>query len=372
MILLDLENYGITREIFSYFTVRDILSIFHSNKDIQNLCNIINKVVHHVIKVKPLGMLLPEYDKVIILKNMINIFPKISNLSFSNDNSGYWYTMNEQSLKVLSDCHSFSENLKCLAVSISTSEAMSIITNFTSLTSLDLTNSFIVSNHMMSYLSNLTTNITSLNLSRCDELTSAGLRHISSVVNLTSLNLTSCRRINDLGLFYISSLTNLRELNLRYCSSIISNEGLCQLSLLTNLTLLNLYGFHILRDNMLLKLCSSLTNLTELNLNHCKSITDNGLLNMNSLIKLSSLDLTYCFNITGNNGFSELSSLTQLTNLNISDTIINNDGLNKLSTLINLTVLDISGIIIINIIYIYYHNHYNDYSYCSIIMINNY
>ena len=82
-------------------------------------------------------------------------------------------------------------------------------------------------------------NLTSLDLSFCDQITDAGLKHLKDLPNLTSLNLSGCWRITNAGLEHLKSLTNLTSLDLRDCSK-ITDAGLGHISGLTNLTSLEL------------------------------------------------------------------------------------------------------------------------------------
>jgi len=53
-------------------------------------------------------------------------------------------------------------------------------------------------------------NLTSLDLSGCDQSTDASLGHISGLTNLTSLNLSECSKITDAGVNWLKEhLPNL-------------------------------------------------------------------------------------------------------------------------------------------------------------------
>ncbi len=174
-------------------------------------------------------------------------------------------------------------------------------------------------------------------LSLPQSVTNEDLAFLSS--NLTSLELLGCRNITDDGLKEVSKLKNLTWLNLRWCN--ITNEGLKEVSKLENLTSLNLSWCNITDDG--LKDVSKLKTLTSLSLSGCRKITYEGLKEVSKLENLTSLNLALCTKITAE-GLKEVSKLKNLTLLDlVGCTEITNEGLKEVSKLENLTWLDLAG-----------------------------
>ena len=63
---------------------------------------------------------------------------------------------------------------------------------------------------------------------------SAEVSLLSNFTLLNDLNLTNCHKITDVGLSHLSKMTRLNDLNLSYCYQ-ITNEGLSHLSNMMNL-----------------------------------------------------------------------------------------------------------------------------------------
>jgi hypothetical protein len=205
--------------------------------------------------------------------------------------------------------------------------------------------------------------ITQLNLSRCKNITDAGLQHLSNLTALQDLDLAGCENITDAGLQHLSNLTALEELDLFECDNItgagflalnnltalkwlnlnscenITDEGLQHLSNLTALEALYLFPCYNITDAGLLAL-KNLTALRSLNLNSC-DITDAGLEHLSNLTALEKLDLNGCENIT-DAGLLALNNLTALRSINLYLTDITNAGLQHLSNLTALESLDLS------------------------------
>ena len=81
-------------------------------------------------------------------------------------------------------------------------------------------------------------NLTSLNISRCNEITGKGLKHLRAI-ELNSLNLNFCEKITDTCLNCLSQFPSLTDLVL---SDTITDNGIKYLSPLLKLTRLDLSG----------------------------------------------------------------------------------------------------------------------------------
>ncbi len=138
--------------------------------------------------------------------------------------------------------------------------------------------------------------VSSLDLSHCQNLTDAGLAHLSGLTQLTSLDLGGCWRLSNEGMGHLAVLTQLTSLNLCFCEN-VTDAGLGHLSGLTQLTSLNLSGCWRLSNEGMGHL-AVLTQLTSLDLSWCLDLTDAGLEHLAELTQLTSLDLNECWQLT--------------------------------------------------------------------------
>lgn len=104
----------------------------------------------------------------------------------------------------------------------------------TNLTSLDLSNSYSLSDEGIKEISRLE-KLTSLNLHWCSGITGEGFKSLKNL-RLTSLNLQGCKALTDEGLKEVAHMKSLTCLNLSESGDDITREGLKELAKLTNLT----------------------------------------------------------------------------------------------------------------------------------------
>jgi hypothetical protein len=210
------------------------------------------------------------------------------------------------------------------------------------------------------------TQLTSLNLQGCEQITNKGLKSLKGLNRLSSLNLWGCKEITDEGLGdLLKELPHLTSLDLGYCSQLTSEvlKSLAHLKHLTSLSLWGCYGITGKELKLLKKLnhlsilslgrcgitdkglksLAPLTHLTSLNLGGCEQITDEGLKSLKGLTGLTSLNLWTCSHIT-NKILKSLTSFTYLTSLDLSwcKEITDEGLLELLKELTNLTFLDLS------------------------------
>ncbi|CAL4182766.1 unnamed protein product, partial [Meganyctiphanes norvegica] len=178
------------------------------------------------------------------------------------------------------------------------------------------------------------TNLNSLNLSGCYNVTDIGLTHafVTECPSLTSLNLSLCKQISDSslgriaqqlrnlevlelgGCSYITNtglllvawgLKKLKKLNLRSCC-LVSNQGIAYLAGqhqeaadgTTALEHLGLQDCQKLSDEALRHVAQGLPNLKSINLSFCASITDSGLKYLARMTSLREINLRSCDNIS--------------------------------------------------------------------------
>ena len=135
----------------------------------------------------------------------------------------------------------------------------------------------------------------------------------------------------------LRSQSNIEELHLMY--SEISNGGLIRLKNIHSLSILDLTGCRKISDVGLACL-RDLTNLSELNLSDTK-VTDAGLAHIEGLINLATLDLSVTE--ISDKGLVHLKNLTKLFRLNLGGTKITDAGLAHFKNFANLIELNISG-----------------------------
>jgi Leucine-rich repeat (LRR) protein len=152
------------------------------------------------------------------------------------------------------------------------------------------------------------TNLEQLNLMQTD-ITDAGLEHLQGLKNLRVLNLRASLtatvitpHVTDAGLEYLQGLTQLEELDLAFAR--VTDAGLVRLKKLTRLKKLNLE--HVLRtfgavrvvegNTVRLKPARDLPTTPETVpadlITDLQQITDAGLVPLQTLTHLTSLDLT--------------------------------------------------------------------------------
>ena len=154
----------------------------------------------------------------------------------------------------------------------------------------------------------------SLDLSRCKNLTDADLAHLEPLTRLQSLNLDHCRNLTDDGLAHLKPLTQLLSLNLSMCKK-LTNVGLANVRTLIRLQSLKLFNCDNITDDGLAHL-RPLTQLQSLSLSYCDNVTDAGLAHLQPLTQLQSLNLRMCQRI-GDGVLAHLQPLTHLQSLNL-------------------------------------------------------
>jgi len=171
------------------------------------------------------------------------------------------------------------------------------------------------------------------------QVSDAGLKHLSGLTNLTRLRLSNTdlthTHVTDAGMVHLKGLTNLTELALG-CTG-VSDGGLVHLKGLTNLTMLELYNMRV-SDAGLMHL-KGLTNLTALVLYNTR-VSDTGLVYLTGLSKLTALTLDNA--LVSDTGLVHLKGLTNLTELRLGGTRVSDASLEWLATL-NIRHLNLDG-----------------------------
>lgn len=220
-------------------------------------------------------------------------------------------------------------------------------------------------------------NLKFLDLSLCKQVTDSSLGRIAQhLKNLETLELGGCSNITNTGLLLIAwGLKKLKRLNLRSCWH-ISDQGIGHLSGLSKetaegnlqLEFLGLQDCQRLSDESLKHIAQGLISLKIINLSFCISVTDSGLKYLAKMPKLDELNLRACDNISdigmaylaeeGNCGLSSLDvsfcekigdqalqhlsqGLFHLKHLSLSSCQIGDEGLEKLTKIPDLEVLNV-------------------------------
>jgi Leucine-rich repeat (LRR) protein len=204
---------------------------------------------------------------------------------------------------------------------------LSPLATMTALTSLDL--SVQMKANDMSHLATLT-GLTCLKLRNIMLLRDIMLTPLLSLTGLTSLSLHLCHYLHSTTVF--ASFTALKNLSLlNFCE--LDDIGVMQLSQLTTVTSLHLSGSY--RNFTSVEALSRMTGLTSLSICRCVNVTHVGVLAR--LTSLRSLVLSGSYRACG--VMAALSYLTLLTSLDLSH--LNRDSL-ALPPLTSLTSLNLS------------------------------
>ncbi len=168
----------------------------------------------------------------------------------------------------------------------------------------------------------------------------------NNLQNLTSLDLGFYRKITDIGIKAISTnLHNLRYLNLPACE-LLTDIGVVNIANhLKKLTVLNLSRLPSISDGGIFSLVlTGMPALTSLNISYCRNITDAGIGCISGHMPgLTSLNVSKCENIT-DEGIKKLVRIPGLTSLNLRGcTRITDDGIKSIATMPGLTSLNLQG-----------------------------
>jgi Leucine-rich repeat (LRR) protein len=178
------------------------------------------------------------------------------------------------------------------------------------------------------------------------QITDAGLAAIGTLTGLERLVLTdspvpheikNARTTSD-GLRHLARLTRLKQLSLGGYELDVSDEGLRHLRGLKNLTSLTVILSKLTSDG--LSTLRDMSKLEFLNLSHNPEIDDGGLVFLEELPALSTLELIYTQ--IGDDGLTHLKKIKPLQRLRLTHTQITDAGLKHLAELSNLQELGLS------------------------------
>lgn len=252
-----------------------------------------------------------------------------------------------------------------------------VVTGVSNLESLNLSGCYNVTDHGLAHAFSFELpNLKVLDLSLCKQVTDQSLGRIAQhLKNLEILELGGCSQISNTGLLLIAwGLKKLKKLNLRSCW-LITDQGVGHLAGMSketaegNLQLeyLGLQDCQRLSDESLKHIAQGLINLKTINLSFCISVTDSGLKFLSKMPKLEELNLRACDNISdigmagltedGGCGITSLDvsfcekigdqallhisqGLYNLKSLSLSSCQISDEGLERLTKMRDLEVLN--------------------------------
>lgn len=284
----------------------------------------------------------PEALNRLQIHELITQLPNLTHLEISENAQDKIY--NEVGDSCLQSIAAHLKNLSTLKINSAahvSTEGIEALASIEKLTHLDIVHCDAVNDISLQKIITGLPNLTSLNVSGCKKITSAGMQSISSLKNLTHLGIAHCKGLDDLSLRKI--VTQLTKLtSLRVGSPTLSKNGIQCITSLTHLTHLDLSGSDQLDASGLQVIVSHLSNLTKLNISKCRNITSAGILQIASLSNLTHLNLSYCrVNDTCLQTIG--AHLTKLTDLSIINTNVSPVGIQALTSLINLETLSLFG-----------------------------
>lgn len=308
MILTRLDDVGLLREVWHYFIPKDIIRLMMVNKIVLKICLKINKVVPQEIILNLDNLSRNRQHKanlIFFVKKIISSFPNITKFEFLiSILLAYSENSMDESLLSLCDSSSVCQNIQELFIPKLTAKGMTGISKLINIKSLNISYSDITNNNVWSEILSMTT-LTSLDISAVKRFTGDKISDLTKLVNLNELKMVYCFNKSNFGFRYLSLLTNLTSLDISN-SIEVRNAELTHLSSLNRINKLNISHTSITTVYSL----SSLMNITSLNMNGCE-LTDEGISHISSLTNITYLDLSRCNEIS----IDGLSSFKTLINL---------------------------------------------------------
>ncbi len=157
-----------------------------------------------------------------------------------------------------------------------------------------------LSDDALRYISLGLTNLNSINLSFCINISDMGLKYLAKMGSLRDLNLRSCDNISDAGIAFLAEAGSpvLSTLDVSFCDK-ITDQSLDYISQgLFNLRSLSLSSCHV-SDEGIFKIAKAQSELEVLNIGQCIRITDQSLYAIaDSFKNLRSVDLYGCLKLS--------------------------------------------------------------------------
>ncbi|CAI5528098.1 unnamed protein product [Closterium sp. Naga37s-1] len=158
--------------------------------------------------------------------------------------------------------------------------------------------------------------LASLSTHGCNRLSAAALTHVSHLPSLTRLNLEMCGLLKG-GMRHLTGLSSLRTLNVGWCTS-LDDDDMADIARLSSLHSLNVSRCKI-TDAGLTALLQALSSLTSFSMAGCQHVTDTAFSLISGVHGLTELNVEWCALLT-NTGLKHMQALTRLTSLNLAYT----------------------------------------------------
>lgn len=191
---------------------------------------------------------------------------------------------------------------------------------------------------------NITSNLTLLDLRGSPRLTDQGLLHLSSLHSLEVVKLDNCHSLTGRGLAAFSLSNKLHTLSLAHCRR-LTDEGVEIVAHLPSLKALSLGGCRCITDRSLFAI-ANMVQLQKLDISQCDLITDNGIEELYKLESIEELSIGWC-RLISDQGLRALcyqpGRKERLKVLHLARCCITNEGVMHLGNLSSLTELDLNG-----------------------------
>eukprot|EP00803_Ostreobium_quekettii_P003468 evm.model.scf_4135.1 EVM.evm.TU.scf_4135.1 scf_4135:4482-5516(-) len=202
----------------------------------------------------------------------------------------------------------------------------------------EVDDSTLVSNDAMKHVGKLS-KLTHLEMETLDQVDNIGINDIDGLTNLVYLDVGRTQ-VSNSALYVFSTFTNLDTLKMSACA--ISDITVPKLLALTKLTYLDLSHKGGLSDPSLQKL-QALPSLTHLDVSFCGHITVAGIKHLAAYPKLTYLEVAGCAGINDTT-CAVIAKLTQLERLNLNKCdAVTDDGVALLAALPKLTHLEVGS-----------------------------
>lgn len=194
------------------------------------------------------------------------------------------------------------------------------------------------------FTTNITTNISLLDLRGSPQLTDQGLLQLGSLHSLEIVKLDNCHSITGSGLAAFSLSNKLHTLSLAHCRR-LTDEGVETIAHLPSLTALSIGGCRCITDRALFAI-ANMVQLRKLDISQCDLVTDTGIEGLYKLEWIEELSIGWC-RLISDQGLRALcyqpGRKERLNVLHLARCCITNEGVMHLGNLSSLTELDLNG-----------------------------
>lgn len=196
---------------------------------------------------------------------------------------------------------------------------------------LDLSDCTNVTDIALDYILKSCPSLQIINLSSCEEITDAGLiRLVNSCIHLIDLNLTRCKKLTDLSICTIAQkLPKIQNLKLCNCIQ-ITDQSIIELTKYCRfINELDISFCDFISGDSIKQIPVGFPNLKVLKMEELSKVDDNSLLSLSGCSNLNALFIGYC-NISDSVLFSIADSCSEIHTLDISRcTLLTLDGIQK-------------------------------------------